>query len=1028
MTPHLLRLTAFGPFAASVSVDLDALAASGLFLLHGPTGAGKTTLLDGIGFALFGRVPGVRNSAKRLRSDHATEAVRTEVQLEATLGGRRMRITRSPQQERAKTRGTGTTTEQAKVLLEEHVDGGWVTMSTRVGEADAEIADLVGMSAEQFFQVVLLPQGEFAQFLRASSVDRAAVLQKLFATERFADVEAWLVARRRSCSEQVAAGRVSLGRLVARIAEVAHVALVDGAPAAPSSAEPAGTRPTVMAASAVPLTEASEVPLADVSADPLADVSTDPLAWAGGLLSAAALAETSAADSVATATGGRDARRAEAEAAVALAGLQQRRRSALERQTELDAAQPQLRELQAELDAASRAAEIAAVLGAVGDRRTSRDEALELLDVARAGLGAAGLDPELAVDALRVAAASARERSGRLEALHSVDVTRVGALTEASLARDEQADALAQGATLEVARTALPARRAAAQAVLAQAREAAGRVPELRAARDALALLRPDVVALGLVTSRIAVLTEEQLSARETAVALGQKALDLKIANVNSMIAVLAFRLEDGVPCDVCGSLEHPDPSQLRDEGVSSDDEERAHREAELAQEHVASLQARLAAEQATALALRDRVGTLTLAQVDAQLASLDVDLAALEATAAQITPTEAVLTALESEATGLATALVAAESRAEACGRRATEADGRAAAAAAELAGVLGEEADLATAVVRAATVASAADQASAASEALVRAQQELDQALAAAASASVAAGFADAEQGLAARRPADWRADAVTKLRDAADLAAAVAADLADPALAVDLTEPAPVDASAGVLAEADAVLATALEELGERRQRRTSLERLLPELQAELVALAPLEEQAREVRSLADLCAGAGANGLKMTLTSFVLAARLEEVAAAASVRLLRMTQGRYSLIHTDGAARGGVRSGLGLLARDGWSGQDRDTSTLSGGETFLASLALALGLADVVSAEAGGSRIGALFVDEGFGTLDEDTLDEVMDVLDGLREGGRIVGVVSHVAELRQRIPAQVHVTKTRSGSDLVLLGC
>jgi exonuclease SbcC len=161
--------------------------------------------------------------------------------------------------------------------------------------------------------------------------------------------------------------------------------------------------------------------------------------------------------------------------------------------------------------------------------------------------------------------------------------------------------------------------------------------------------------------------------------------------------------------------------------------------------------------------------------------------------------------------------------------------------------------------------------------------------------------------------------------------------------------------------------------------------------------------------------------------MSLSSFVLAARLEEVALAASERLLRMTQGRYSLVHTD-TARGGGRAGLGLLARDTWTGQDRETSTLSGGETFLASLALALGLADVVTAEAGGTRIEALVVDEGFGTLDEETLDEVMDVLDGLREGGRVVGLVSHVAELRQRIPAQVHVRKGRAGSRLAVLGC
>jgi exonuclease SbcC len=159
--------------------------------------------------------------------------------------------------------------------------------------------------------------------------------------------------------------------------------------------------------------------------------------------------------------------------------------------------------------------------------------------------------------------------------------------------------------------------------------------------------------------------------------------------------------------------------------------------------------------------------------------------------------------------------------------------------------------------------------------------------------------------------------------------------------------------------------------------------------------------------------------------MTLSSFVLAARLEEVAAAASERLLTMTSGRYSLVHTD-ARRGGGRSGLGLLACDAWTGADRDTSTLSGGETFLASLALALGLADVVTAEAGGTRIETLFVDEGFGSLDEETLEEVMTVLDGLREGGRMVGIVSHVPELRQRIPAQVRVHKGHHGSHVTVL--
>jgi exonuclease SbcC len=110
-------------------------------------------------------------------------------------------------------------------------------------------------------------------------------------------------------------------------------------------------------------------------------------------------------------------------------------------------------------------------------------------------------------------------------------------------------------------------------------------------------------------------------------------------------------------------------------------------------------------------------------------------------------------------------------------------------------------------------------------------------------------------------------------------------------------------------------------------------------------------------------------------------------------------------------------------LALRVLDAWTGLERHPATLSGGESFSASLALALGLADVVTAEAGGALLETLFVDEGFGSLDDETLDEVMAVLDDLREGGRTVGVVSHVADLRQRIPTQLRVVKTRHGSAL-----
>ncbi|MDQ2814753.1 MAG: SMC family ATPase, partial [Actinomycetota bacterium] len=224
MRPHRLRVTAFGAFGGTVEVCFDDLAASGLFLLHGDTGAGKTTLLDAIGFALYGRVPGERGKVRRLRSDHAAAGTPTDVQLEVTLGGRRMRITRKPEQERQKLRGHGTTTEQAKVLLEEFTGASWQAVSTRAGEADEEIKDLVGMSADQFFQVVLLPQGQFAQFLHADAGDRAKLLQRLFGTDRFRAVEDWLAGRRRSTARDVEAAERGIASLVAVVTQVAGLA------------------------------------------------------------------------------------------------------------------------------------------------------------------------------------------------------------------------------------------------------------------------------------------------------------------------------------------------------------------------------------------------------------------------------------------------------------------------------------------------------------------------------------------------------------------------------------------------------------------------------------------------------------------------------------------------------------------------------------------------------------------------------------------------------------------------------------
>ncbi|MGW6458136.1 AAA family ATPase, partial [Streptomyces sp. NPDC055078] len=208
MRLHRLTVTAFGPFGATQDIDFDALSTAGIFLLQGPTGAGKTSVLDAVCFALYGAVPGARQSpGATLRSDHAETGTFTEVLLELTVAGRRLELRRRPAQPRPKKNGKGFTTERAQSWLREYdaESGGWRALSRSHQEIGEEITQLIGMSRDQFCQVVLLPQGDFARFLRADAEARGRLLGRLFDTRRFAAVEEHLADRRRAAEAQVRA-------------------------------------------------------------------------------------------------------------------------------------------------------------------------------------------------------------------------------------------------------------------------------------------------------------------------------------------------------------------------------------------------------------------------------------------------------------------------------------------------------------------------------------------------------------------------------------------------------------------------------------------------------------------------------------------------------------------------------------------------------------------------------------------------------------------------------------------------------
>jgi exonuclease SbcC len=502
---------------------------------------------------------------------------------------------------------------------------------------------------------------------------------------------------------------------------------------------------------------------------------------------------------------------------------------------------------------------------------------------------------------------------------------------------------------------------------------------------------------------------------------------------IDGMRAELAATLVDGAPCPVCGSLEHPELCELRGERVTREQEDAADTEAIVASEKAEMIGAKLGAadERVGALSARLEQAGFTAAVDQAEANRLDRaarDLAAqagtLASVAGKLADLQAALEALDQAIADTGKHLAELTEQREAGLRLAAAADLRAGRHRESLLAHLGGQPDLDTALSAARQAADALIAAADAADATMRAQDDARRAGDLAVQAAAAAGFADLEATRSAQRDAPWRTAADQAIREHEASSRAVVELLADPDLDVALDPPADPAGAEAAVGQASQAHDDAVAAHDRAKHRAEQLADLAPLLAARLEELEPLADRAAEAKRLADLAAGLGANTLRMTLSSFVLAARLEEVAAAASERLLKMTSGRYSLVHTD-ARRGAGRSGLGLLACDGWTGVDRDTSTLSGGETFLASLALALGLADVVTAEAGGTRIEALFVDEGFGSLDEDTLEEVMTVLDGLREGGRMVGIVSHVAELRQRIPAQVRVRKAQAGSHLTV---
>ncbi|MFF5976932.1 AAA family ATPase [Streptomyces sp. NPDC012769] len=992
MRLHRLTLQAFGPFAGTHTVDFDALSADSLFLLHGDTGAGKSTLFTAICVALYGEPPVDRDLL--LRSHHAPADLLTQVTLDVTISGHRLLIDRVPQQMRPKKNGTGETLQKAETRLSRWTTdsagkGHWEASSKSHQETGKEIKDLLGMSRTQFCQVVLLPQNEFTKFLYADAGKRRELLGKLFHTDRYAFIERWLSDHSRNTQKNRDAARDEVLHLAARIHQAAG-------------------------------------PVLKSQYDAPSPDATHALTWAGDLI------QTSQTDAL---TAQADAEKAK-ERQLAHQKLEAATRELHRQQTTYATARAQLDRLDEQTphqealgrrrEQARRAQQLAPLLHALSTARTDHTRAQSSERDARSRL----LPEHAALEAADLAAAGQRLRDD-IAVLNTLlpEETRLHQLTtELERIDAERQDFALQQRTARDWLEKETAQRAALEIRRETAREAE---EESRRQQDQLESLSSRLAAAKRRDAHRAQInaTEQHLAAAQKETDQAAKAhIDIRRRRTEGMAAELATGLTDGAPCPVCGSCSHPNPAQAPDGHPTREDEQAA----EKTHQHLQQQRDKIAAELQQ---LRENAAAATGEAGDTPLASLRADHETLTKQLADSLQQAADRRSVEDELLALArehTAMTEQDSTATAgLSDRNANYDNlfqRHAELTTTLDAARGAATTLATRIDDLTRTADHLEQAAEASRTADIASLTLNTRTSETTDAATTQGFGtltEAEQALLSEQDLTDLEEKINKWREARASHQAV---LDDPVLQEAAAQPAAdIETATARRAAADDQHAQAVTASSTAQTRTTELTTLTRALAEVVERLKELEQAHSTARHLADLATGnASGTRVRMQLEAYVLAARLEQVVTAANTRLHLMSEGRYTLRHSDHQAAHGARSGLGLEITDSWTGHPRKTDTLSGGESFFASLSLALGLADVVTHEAGGNPLDTLFIDEGFGTLDDDTLHNVLDVLDSLRAHDRTVGVISHIPELRRRITQRLHVRKGPTGSTLAHL--
>ncbi|GKV69515.1 nuclease SbcCD subunit C [Sporosarcina sp. NCCP-2716] len=1016
MRPTELTMTAFGPYRETETIDFAKLKDHGLFAVSGATGAGKTTIFDAICFALYGQASGEdRTDIRALRSDFARNDLQTAVELEFAIQGRLFRVFRQvPYTKKGNKSETG-----GRVEFFEVTPAGEVPAVDRqiVTEVNRKIEELIGFTLAQFSQIVMLPQGEFRKFLTSDTENKETILRKIFKTEHYRELTDSLKRKKDALFSELSAARFAAEQLTAQLA---------------------GSLPERESALSAELNGES------IHYGRLAESLKEEAAHYGS--------EAQRYDSIYKteyAAHGK-AQQAFAEAAGLnrqfddLTARKETLRQLLTKEDDMEKGRLQLQKAEQAvlLDSLEqRAAETARD----ADRRQEEYRQAER-KLAAAKIEAAAADERWQQEQLKNP--EREEAANRILTLQSY-VPRVTEIEEGeqriSRLSAQAADGQEQTEQLQAQLLTAAEKISTLQDHLKELEESAEGYEELLETLGEAREKNRLITQYLKLAKKEGALTDERTAAEEQLHVKKEHLQHAESIWLSDQAALVAAALEDGAPCPVCGSLHHPAVRTADAEGdVTREQLERLRQETAKAAEQFQSADLRLQHVRSEMADLEQQLGSgpddSTAAVSGQQVAVLAARLDQMKESRIRLKRMKEQFGQEQEALTALQGTLAETEKRTAALTAELKEAKSVLEATVRDVPGcfrsldVLKKEIRIAEKLkgklMQASEKAQAERQSTAekllrskaareftqqASEEALAGKQQAAQRFAESLSTSV---FTDEADYMGSKRSEEERAKLAASIQDyeiACRTAGRSIAELEDRLAGKQR-------ADTEQLEEQVRLHKQRYEHAYENSREAHRLERTASEGADRLLAL--LEEQGGldhrhgKVAELYDLVRGN--NERKLSFERYLQTEYLERILQAANGRLTGLSNGQFQLQRSDRQESRGRQSGLGIDVYDEYTGQNRDVKTLSGGEKFNASLSLALGMADVIQSFQGSISIETMFIDEGFGSLDEESLQKAVDTLIGLQRDGRMIGVISHVAELKEAFPAILRVEKTKEG--------